>query len=590
MPRIAIISDFNAANLAALISQDRAEPVFEALQAPFGQHFQALSDGLHPIWSNPIDCLIVWTLPQRVISTFARACDCEQVDTQAVLAEVDDFAEVIKSSQRRARLILVPAWTLPPWHRGNGLREMREEDGLRALLGQMNQRLAYSLGIGSSQRVPAANIFVLDATRWISTVGARAFSPKAWYLAKIPWTNDVFKLAVADTKAAFNAVSGRSRKLVVIDLDETIWGGILGDVGWEKLILGGHDGEGEALADFQRALKGLSRRGVLLGVVSKNDEAVALEAMRKHPEMILRPEDIAGWRINWNDKAQNIAELAAELNLGMQSVVFIDDNPVERARVRDELPEVFVPEWPADKTQYPKALLELACFDSVSSTAEDVQRTAMYASDRERKELLRTVGSLDDWLTSLKVSVEIEPLQESNLARATQLLNKTNQMNLSTRRMTELELFSWSQPANQLVWTFRVRDKFGDSGLTGILGLETNHCASDGTYARITDFLLSCRVMGRKIEETMLATAVSIARKAGMQKIVAVYVPTSKNKPCHDFFRRSGFIEDPATGSFSWIVEEEYAYPAQVAVTHLGVGEADEAGCERYSKATMEHD
>jgi len=307
---------------------------------------------------------------------------------------------------------------------------------------------------------------------------------------------------------------------------------------------------------FQRALKALTRRGVVLAVVSKNTESVALEAMRSHPAMVLKPEDLVGWRINWNDKARNVAELVAELNLGLQSVVFIDDNPVERARVRETLPEVLVPEWPEDKLAYVSALADLRVFDTPAVSKEDLERTQMYASERARKDLMDKVGSLDDWLAELDIKVRAEPLGKGNLARAAQLFNKTNQMNLSTRRLSEEELVAWSKQPGHALWAVSVSDKFGDAGLTGIVSVETE----DGR-GRVVDYLLSCRVMGRKVEEAMVHLAVETARARGAREVWAKLLPTKKNRPCLEFLQRSGLAPAGET-DFRWDATAPYPLPA----------------------------
>ena len=237
----------------------------------------------------------------------------------------------------------------------------------------------------------------------------------------------------------------------MLDLDNVLWGGVVGEVGWTGINLGGHDHVGEAFADFQRALKALAARGVQLALVSRNDEATALEAIDRHPEMQLRREDFAGWRINWEDKAQNIAGLLAELNLGDESAVFIDDSAIERERVRTAIPEVLVPEWPDDPARFREALGSLRCFDSPFLTEEDRRRTAMSAAERSRRCRVSTaVASVEDWLQSLDISVTVEMLSDGNLDRAVQLFNKTNQMNLATRRLSKPELASLGGGARTL--------------------------------------------------------------------------------------------------------------------------------------------
>jgi FkbH-like protein len=360
-------------------------------------------------------------------------------------------------------------------------------------------------------------------------------------------------------KSALRGILGKSKKLVVLDLDDTLWGGIVGDQGWQNLRLGGHDPIGEACVDFQRELKSMANRGILLAIVSKNEESVALEAIRNHPEMVLRLEDFAGWRINWLDKASNMVDLVSSLNLGLDSVVFIDDNPVERKRVSEAFPQIFVPDWPEDKMLYKAALQSLSCFEGLVVTQEDRSRTRMYAAEKERASSQVSFLSLDEWLEDLGTVVAFESLNQSNLPRANQLLNKTNQMNLSTRRMSEQALLAWATESNRRFWVFRVKDKFGDLGLTGLLSLEL-----DTTKARIADFILSCRVMGRKIEEAMLARAIEAAQSLGSAEVYAQYVATEKNKPCLDFLKRSGFryCEDGQT--FHWDTKLPYPVPKQI--------------------------
>jgi FkbH-like protein len=409
----------------------------------------------------------------------------------------------------------------------------------------------------------SGSIYLLDGQRWVETVGKSSYSAKMWYLSKTPFHPEVFRHATGEVKAAISAVLGTYRKLVIVDLDNTLWGGVIGDLGWENLRLGGHDYHGEAFVDFQKALKSLQNRGILLAIASRNEESVALEALTKHPEMVLRPSDFAAWRINWNDKAANVAELVAELNLGLQSAVFLDDNPVERARVREALPEVYVPEWPEDKTLCAGSLLQLSCFDSAYATGEDASRHQMYATAKEREQPRRIVISAQEWLRSLETEVTVEELNDANRVRVLQLLNKTNQMNLSTRRLTDQDLQVWQQQNGRKLWTFRVKDKFADSGLAGILSLEIQ---SD--FARIVDFVLSCRVMGRNVEQVMVAFAAQYCSGLGLRQVRADYLPTAKNKPCFEFWMSSGFSYDETEQRFTWPTSQIYGFPPGIEI-HL---------------------
>jgi FkbH-like protein len=539
-----LISDFTIDELANHFEALPGPVGLSAQVAPFGQVVQVL---MQEPDSQAADFAVVWTRPESAAPAFARIRAFEAVDPAALAAEVDQFCELVVRGAARYRFAFVPTWTMPHYERGLGLLDGRD-GGVARALAAMNLRLMENLA-------KAPNVYVLDAQRWLSAAGKSGSSPKLWYLGKIPFSSEVFAEAARDIHAAVLALSGDARKLLVLDLDDTLWGGIVGDVGWENLRLGGHDGQGEAFADFQRAVKNLTRRGIVLAVVSKNEEATALEAIRSHPEMVLREDDFVAHRINWRDKAQNILEITKQLNLGLQSVVFIDDNPVERARVREALPEVLVPEWPEDKHLYRSALASLRCFDTPSISKEDQERTALYAAERQREQLQASVGSMEEWLKSLGIVVRGEPVGPSNLARTVQLLNKTNQLNLSTRRLTEAELLDWLADGKRTLWAISVSDRFGDAGLTGIVSLEV-----DGADARIVDFVLSCRVMGRRVEETMVHVAVEHARARGAQKILAHFRPTAKNKPCLSFWQSSGF-SNAGDELFSWDSGKPYALP-----------------------------
>jgi FkbH-like protein len=549
------VSDFNLENFAGYLGNAGDQPSVEVTLAPFGQVMQVLMDEHAECWQLHHDAVFVWTQPQGVLPAFARLLDYESVSCDDLLADVDAFTCALLGVRDRVDHVFVSTWALPSIYRQFPLLNMRQPEGIAQALLQLNVRL-------TNQLASAGNIHVIDAHPWIESAGKAAFSPKLWHMAKIPYSKDVFQEAVVDLKSSFRALTGAAKKLVVLDLDDTLWGGVVGERSWENLVLGGHDPIGEAFVEFQKALRALRRRGIILAIVSKNEESVALEAMRRHPEMVLRPEQFAAWRINWNDKAQNVAELAAQLSLGLQSVVVIDDHPAERARVREVLPEVFVPEWPKDPMLYTRALLGLTCFNTPAITGEDLARAQMYTEERERTEDLKhRVGSVDEWLYSLKLKVRFEPLSSANLVRATQLFNKTNQMNLSTRRLSETELTAWAARDDHQIWTVHVSDRFGDSGLTGIISLQ-----SEGQRARIVDFILSCRVMGRKVEETLLGVAIEHARSRGVSEVYAEFLPTTKNKPCLNFLLRSGMKADRAKVIFKWDAKAAYPVPKQVAV------------------------
>jgi FkbH-like protein len=531
MPRFLLISDFNAQPLADFLNNPETDPVCEIRLAPFGQVTQCLLEiAAGKTESAEYDGVIVWARPEAIVSG----------------------DEVIAAAARVKHLFFV-TWSEPYYRRNFGIWSMRPEGSGLALMKE-NAALCGRLA-------DQPNIFILNSNAWFAAAGRKAWSPKLWYLAKIPFSPEVFQAAAEDFKAALRAIQGRSRKVIVVDLDDTLWGGIAGEVGWENVRLGGHDAIGEAFVDFQKALKALSEAGVVLAIVSKNEEAVALEVIDKNPEMILRRSDFATWRINWTDKAQNIVDIANELNLDLSSIVYIDDSPAERNRIRTALPAVAVPEWLQDIFLYPSSLMELPYFDKAAITDEDRQRASMYVVDRERSQTKQRFQSVQDWLESLEMEVSVESLTGSNLARAAQLFNKTNQMNLATRRLSETELLNWAEATGNELRVFRVSDKFGDYGLTGIVGLELN-----GGHALIRDYLLSCRVMGRGVEQLMLAMAIDAARSRGASEIHAQYIPTSKNAPCLSFFKDVSKFDCASDRLFKWLVREDYPLPHHIKV------------------------
>lgn len=548
MTPVVVVSDFNAELAARYLSADRSEPRCAARAAPYGQLFQVLRDEAA---FDHESVAFVWSRPEGVSPSYAMLLDGERADPARVGADVDAFLAAIVGAARRARLMLVASWVPSQAARGLGMLDWTA-GGRASSLARMNARLADGLA-------GLDNVFMLDAQRWIDAPRA-ARDAKYWLSMKCPFNDVVCQAAAADVKAAVRGVAGLARKLVVVDLDDTLWGGLVGDVGSSGLRLGGHDAVGEAYVEFQRALKALSARGVALAVISKNDEGAALEPFDSHPAMVLRRSDLAGWRINWDDKAANLIDLCGELNLGLQSAVFIDDNPAERGRIRETLPDVLVPEWPKDPARYAVALGQLDCFDQPALTREDAARTAMYVQARDREASRPAQVSIEDWLRSLDIQVTIDAVTTRNITRTVQLANKTNQMNLRTRRFTEAEFVRWlGERADRAAIVLTVADRFGDLGLTGLVTWQRNQ-----NDIEIVDYVLSCRAMGRRIESLMVHLAVEHAREVEARRVVARLIPSDRNNPCLMFWRSSGFGEREPH-AFVWDASRRYPSPDVVA-------------------------
>lgn len=558
--RCLLVSDFTIDQLGLALGR-RTQPIrFDVEVAPFGAVVPTL---LAP--PDDVEAAVVWTRPEAVLTSFRTLLDGGSVTADELRADVDGFARLLSTASSNWKVTIVPTWTIEPWRRGAGHLDA-QPGGLRWALGLANARLVDALE-GDDHAV------VVDADRWLASVGPAAYSERSWFLGKVPFADSVFELAADATAEVTALLIGKvtPRKLVVVDLDNTVWGGVVGDDGIEGIRLGGHDARGEAFAAFQRSLSALRGRGIVLAIVSKNDESVALDAIDHHEQMVLRRDDFVTWRINWNDKAANIASIVDELNIGLQSVVFIDDNPHERERVRSALPEVLVPEWPEEPTAYVRALDELSCFDVVARSEEDAARTELYAAERERTAIRAEVGNIDDWLAQLGIEVRVDLLDEINVVRAAQLLNKTNQMNLTTRRLAQDEFLSWSREPGHVTACLTVSDQLGDAGLTGIASI-----AVDGDTATLVDFVLSCRVMGRRIEDTMLHVATTLASEMGATELSATLLPTAKNAPCRRYFEASE-LDQVGDVDFVWSGSEPLSAPDMIRVLRT----AEEAGTSR---------
>ncbi len=523
-----LISDFNIDPLVHFLENSLGEPSLKCEIAPIDQVKQVLQDHTRDCWKKTPEITVIWSQPYQQIPSYAQFLCDTTFNYESIKKEVSEFSNYIRMAASISDIVFVPSWTLPSYYRGQGILDYKNSMGHYNTLMRMNLQLIDELE-------DCENIYILNTQQWISSV-KEAEDERMWYLGRILFSRDLFREAANELKAGIQTIYGKTRKLLILDLDDTLWGGVIGDLGIDGIRLGGIDPVGQAFLDFQKHILTLKNRGILLAIASKNDEKTALEVFEKHLEMILKKEDFVTWRINWEDKAQNIVDMVTELNLGLQSVVFIDDNPVERTRVKEALPEVYVPDWPEDPIFYKKTLLQLRCFDKISIGEEDKNRTFFYQDDKKRKEMIKTALSLEDWLHTLNIKVTCEELSSHNLTRAVQLLNRVNQFNLITRRMDKTKFLEFIQKEEKKAWVFYASDRIGDYGMIGLTSFEIkNH------HLKICDFLLSCRAMGRGIEKTMLYLLVSYGKANNLQKIIARFNSTAKNAPCEKFLHENGF-------------------------------------------------
>jgi len=393
-------------------------------------------------------------------------------------------------------------------------------------------------------------VLLLDVARASERDGIDAwFEAGRWLQGKLeiaPQAAPVYGDMVARILAAQR---GLSKKCLVLDLDNTLWGGVIGDDGIEGIVLGEGSAAGEAHLALQHYAKRLKERGVILAVCSKNDPGIAEAVFHDHPEMVLRRSDIAAFLANWDDKAKNLKAIATRLNIGIDSLVFVDDNPVERARVRQSLPMVAVPELPEDAAQYVRCLADAGYFEAVSFTLEDRDRAQQYAENAERDALFESAQSMDEFLRGLKMSVRFGPFTAVDQPRVVQLINKTNQFNTTTRRYTSEEIAILTNLHSALTLQFRLLDRIGDNGLVSAMILRPT--LEDEDVLEIENWVMSCRVFGRQLEHEAMNIAVEAARQRGARALVAEYIATSKNNVISALYSSLGFAAVNQTVSTS---------------------------------------
>jgi FkbH-like protein len=350
---------------------------------------------------------------------------------------------------------------------------------------------------------------------------------------------------------------GRSSKCMVLDLDNTLWGGVIGDDGLEGIVLGQGSPVGEAHIALQEYAKNLSRRGIILAVCSKNDMANAIAPFEQHADMILRRTDIACFVANWQDKATNIRAIASQLNIGLDALTFVDDNPFERNIVRRELPMVNVPELPEDPSEYVNCIADSGCFESANITADDLQRAKQYNANRQREEI-KTSTDMKGYLQSLNMQLLWRRFDGIGLQRIVQLINKSNQFNLTTRRYTSAEAQQFIGHANILTLQLRLVDNFGDNGMISVIIARPESLSG---ALEIDTWLMSCRVLGRQVEEASLNLLVEQARAMGARSLKGTYIPSAKNQMVCNHYSKLGFTSagvGPKESTYWSLMLEEY--------------------------------
>jgi FkbH-like protein len=394
---------------------------------------------------------------------------------------------------------------------------------------------------------------LMDVATLAETIGLAAWhDAPQWLLAKIPFGMECVPLFADHVARIVAGLHGKARKCLILDLDNTVWGGVIGDDGLDGIKIGNGSATGEAHLELQRAALALRQRGIVLAVSSKNHDDVARQPFREHPDMLLREEHIAVFQANWQDKATNLVAIAKTLNIGVDALVFLDDNPAERALVRQALPQVAVPELPRDPALYPQMLMHAGYFEALAFSDEDRQRAEQYQANGIRASLEKTSADLPSYLRSLQMVIHFSAFDAVGRARIAQLVNKSNQFNLTTRRYTEADVESMQNDPSLFTLQVRLTDRFGDNGIISVV-----ICRPQDQAWLIDTWLMSCRVLKRQVEFAVLNEIMAAAKAIGIHEVRGRYIPTGKNELVRNHYAELGFthVQTGADSATEWRME-----------------------------------
>jgi FkbH-like protein len=514
----------------------------EIFQSEYDTLYQAVLEPSSALYKFRPDVIWLFTNYRDVDLTVAPGAG-----EQAVAAAVDDAVNRIKTlwSAIRANCEahIIQNNADMPLERTFGHFEAQVPWSRASLLRCFNVALAASHETGLS-------IFDLDHVagmhgrqNWIDE--------RYWFHSKHAFSLDAVGIVAHYGARLIAASRGLSRKCLVLDLDNTLWGGVIGDDGIEGVRLGQGEAEGEAFLSFQHYLKGLKERGIILAIASKNDEKIALEAISNHPEMVLRLDDFAVTVCNWSNKADNVRLVAETLDIGLDSLVFVDDSAAERALIRAELPMVAVPELPEDPALFVRALDQQAYFETHAFSDEDRTRAQMYRGNAQRKGTLQRFADIGAFLRDLDMEAELGRLDRLHLPRFCQLINKSNQFHPTTTRYTEAQVQAMTEAPDVETRWFKLRDRFGDNGLIASLIMR-----QEGDALNIDTWAMSCRVLGRGMEEFIHNHLLALARERGAKSIVGTYIPTNRNGLVRDLYAKLGYVRTGDEGGTTrWTVD-----------------------------------
>jgi len=550
--RLAILSNstIDLVVPALVASAARHGIALEVVQPSYDQVMQEALTRDSIVNSSKPDAVLV-ALDYRALPLKQSFGDSEASSTtvEGVISYLQTICDGIKSN---SNAICIFQTFAPPVETLFGSLDRVLSGTLRTLIDRINMQLGALV-------LDSGNV-LLDVAGLAETVGlADWHNPQLWNMAKLSFSDILIPLYADHVARTVAAIRGKSGKVLILDLDNTVWGGVIGDDGLDGIKVAQGDAQGEAFLAVQRMALDLRRRGIVLAVSSKNTDEIAREPFEKHPEMLLKLDHIAVFQANWNDKATNIQAIAEELSLGVDAMVFLDDNPVERGLVRKLLPQVAVPELPTEPAYYARTLAAGGYFEAVAFAAEDLKRAGFYQDNAKRATLLKQNGGVDAYLASLDMTITFEPFDATGRARIVQLINKSNQYNLTTRRYTSTEVAEAENDPEVFTLQVRLVDILGDNGMISVVICRPG----GGGIWKIDTWLMSCRVLGRKVEHMVLREILAHARAAGVKKLVGTYIPTDRNKLVADHYAKLGFskVNEDNSASTYWELVVEGAEP-----------------------------
>ena len=521
---------------------------FEIYEADFGQISRQIMDPTSEFYDFEPEYTIIFEASHKLLSYYYKSYHDQLNFAQNKINYLEDLYHTI-TQRTKSKVIFCNFPEIDSQIFGNFSQKVEGSFGFQ------QRKLNYLL---AELALEKSNLFIADLCAIQNKFGRDfMFSPNVYINTEMVLSLDILPVVAENMVGIISSIEGKFKKCLILDLDNTTWGGIIGDDGLEKIQIGSL-GIGKAFSEFQHWVKALQRRGIIIAVCSKNDEDKAKEPFEKHPDMVLKLEDISVFVANWENKADNIRKIQSILNIGFDSMVFLDDNPFERNLVRENLPEVCVPELPEDPANYLEYLYELNLFETASFSENDAERTKQYQIESQRATALESFTNVEEFLKSLNMISDVQEFNNFSKPRVSQLSQRSNQFNLRTVRYTEEEVNDLIQSDQHYTLSFTLEDKYGDNGLICVIVLK----GLDSENIFIESWFMSCRVLKRGMEEFTLNTIVETAKKNGFKKLIGEYIESPKNQMVQNHYENLGFKSENG----KWILEIADYQPSEVNI------------------------